>query len=370
MSGRFADDLEQRARRTLSEPVHRYFRQGARDGVSAAEAQHAWDSFRFLPRVLRDVTDVDVTTELLGTRLRTPLGIAPTTLHRAAHAEGELATARAAAGAGALMVLSSNAGTTFEEIGGTGVDWWLQLYVTADRPSCGPLLERAVTAGAKAVVLTVDTPVVGTKYDEGPSVWDEIDPTWLRANFPESYGDRPGDEKATDLGPHDVDWLARTTGLPVVVKGVLRAADARRCVDAGAAAVWVSNHGGRQLDYAAAPADCLAAVVDEVGDDAEVYVDGGVRHGRHALAALALGARAVFLGRPVLYALAASGPDGVGRLLDELTAELVESLRLAGCSSAGAVPRDLLSARRVPGAALLQPGEGAVVGANRRRKDR
>lgn len=362
--GRFADDLEQRARRILSEPVHRYFRQGARAGVSAAEAASAWDTFRFLPQVLRDVTDVDVSTSLLGTPVRTPVAIAPTTLQRAAHPDGEVAMARAAAAAGTLMVLSSNAGTTFEEVGSTGVDWWLQLYVTADRPTCASLLDRAVAAGAKAIVLTADTPVVGAKYDDGPSVWDVVDPAWLRVNFPPSYGGIPGDEKATDLGPHDVDWLSSVTGLPVVVKGVLRPADARRCVDAGAAAVWVSNHGGRQLDYAAATVDCLADVVDEVGRDAEVYVDGGVRNGRHALTALALGARAVFLGRLPLYALCVDGSDGVERLLAELTDELVEGLRLAGWPSAFGVPRDLLAPRRVLPPAPAPVTDAAVPGRN------
>jgi len=297
VADRFADALEERAARVLSEPVFRYFRQGAREGVSAAEATTAWERFRFLPHVLRDVTEVDLATTLLGSAVRTPFGIAPTTLQRAAHPDGEVATARAAAGNGAPMVLSSNAGSSFEDIGATGATWWLQLYVTADRPSCVPVLERAVAAGARALVLTADTPVVGTKHDEGPRVWDVIDPGWLRVNFPPGYGDRAGDAKATDLGPQDVHWLAESTGLPVVVKGVLRPEDARRCVDAGASAVWVSNHGGRQLDQTAATADCLAGVVEEVGAEAEVYVDGGVRNSRHALAALALGARAVFLGR-------------------------------------------------------------------------
>lgn len=326
-------DLEARASEVLPEPVFRYFRQGARDGLSTAEATAAWDAYRLLPHVLRDVTEVDVTTSLLGTDVRTPLGVAPTTLHRAAHPDGEVATARAAAAQGALMVLSSNAGSTVEDVAATGVDWWLQVYVTADRPACLPLLERAVAAGCRAVVLTADTPVVGTKYDDGPSVWEGIDPAWLQANYAEGFGTAPGDEKATDLGPHDIDWLASVTGLPVVVKGVLRPGDARRCVDAGARAVWVSNHGGRQLDHAAATADCLADVVAAIGDDAEVYVDGGVRTGLHALVALALGARAVFLGRPSLYALAADGPTGVERLLADLTEELVDGLRLAGCSS-------------------------------------
>ncbi len=343
--GRFFDGVEEAAARNLPEAVFRYVRQGARDGVTAAEAISEWDRYRFLPQVLRDVTEVETGTTLLGTALRTPLGVAPTTLQRALHPDGELAMARACAASGALMVLSSNAGTRFEEVGATGVPWWLQLYVPAERAAGLPLLERAVDAGAAAVVLTVDTPVVGTKYDgDGPTVWDGADRSWVRVNFPEGYGDAPGEEKATDLGPQDVAWLAQATGLPVVVKGVLRPEDARRCVDAGAAAVWVSNHGGRQLDYAASTASCLEAVVAEVGTSAEVYVDGGVRCGRHALAALALGARGVFLGRPPLYSLAAGGPDGVRRMFEELDGELREALRLAGCASVERVPRGLVSA--------------------------
>lgn len=342
MADRYTEDLEERAARVLSEPVHRYFRQGARHGITATEATAAWERYRFLPQVLRDVTEVDLATTLLGSSFRTPFGIAPTTLQRAAHPDGEVATAAAAAQAGAPLVLSSNAGSTFEEVGATGVIWWLQLYVTADRPSCLPVLEAAVAAGARAVVLTVDTPVVGTKHDEGPRVWDVVDPGWLRVNFPPGYGEAPGDAKATDLGPQDVHWLAESTGLPVVVKGVLRPEDARRCVDAGASAVWVSNHGGRQLDQSAATADCLAAVVAEIGQEAEVYVDGGVRNSRHALAALALGARAVFLGRPVLYALALDGENGVRRLLTELAEDLEADLRVAGCAAADNVPAGLV----------------------------
>jgi 4-hydroxymandelate oxidase len=331
---RFLDALEERAAGVLPEPVYRYVRQGARDGVTAGEAVAAWDRFRFRPRTLRDVTTVDTEVTLLGARLRSPVGIAPTSLQRAAHPDGELAMARAAAGRDALLVLSSNAGATFEEIARTGATWWLQMYVTADRETTRPLLERAVAAGARAVVLTVDTPVVGTKYDgPGPTAWETAGPGWSHVNFPAGVGDAAGDRKATDLGPRDVEWLAGVTQLPVVVKGVLRHDDARRCAEAGASAIWVSNHGGRQLDYAAATADCLGAVVDEVGDRAEVYVDGGLRDARAVLAALALGARAVFLGRLPLYALAVDGQAGVERLLDEIDEGLQETMRLAGCSS-------------------------------------
>ncbi|NUS51227.1 MAG: alpha-hydroxy-acid oxidizing enzyme, partial [Nocardioidaceae bacterium] len=199
---RFADTLEERARELLAEPVHRYVRQGAREGVTAAEATAAWEAFRLLPQVLRDVTSVETATTLLGTPVRSPICVAPTTMQRAAHPDGEVAMARAAAASGSLMVLSSNAGSTFEDVAATGVDWWLQMYVTADRSTCVPLLERAAAAGARAVVLTVDTPVVGTKYDgTGPTVWEVAEPEWLRANFPLEYGDAAGDEKATDLGP-------------------------------------------------------------------------------------------------------------------------------------------------------------------------
>ena len=340
---RWVEQLEELARAALPEAVHRYVRQGSRDGVSAGEALAAWDRLRFLPRVLRDVTEVDTATELLGTPVRSPFAIAPTTMQRAAHPDGEVAMAHAAAANGTLLVLSSNAGSTFEEIAATGVAWWLQMYLPADRLVCRPLLDRAVEAGARAVVLTADTPVVGTKYDGGrETVWDAAEPGWLRVNFPDDYGRAPGHQKATDLGPHDIDWLATSTGLPVVVKGVLRPDDAGRCIDAGAAAVWVSNHGGRQLDRAAAPAQCLPAVAEAVGDRAEVYVDGGVRNGRHGLAALAQGATGVFLGRSPLYALAVDGRAGVERLLAALVEDLVETMRLAGCNRLAAVSGDLL----------------------------
>jgi 4-hydroxymandelate oxidase len=337
-------ELEEQARRVLAEEVFHYFRQGARDGVTAAEAVTRWDRFRLRPRVLRDVTQVDATTTILGTPVGSPVAVAPTTLQRAAHPDGEIATAAAAKRTGTLMVLSSNAGSSFEDVGATGVDWWLQMYLTANRSTSLPILERAAAAGAKAVVLTVDTPVVGTKYGgsvPGRTVWEIADPDWLHVNFPAGFGGRPGDEKATDLGPQDIAWLAAVTGLPVVVKGVLQAADARRCVDAGAAAIWVSNHGGRQLDGAMATADALADVVAEVRGAAEVYVDGGVRAGRHVLAALGLGARAVFLGRPVLYALAVGGSAGVQNLLAGLREDFVEALRLAGCAGVADVGGDI-----------------------------
>lgn len=339
MAQRWLDGLAEQARQVLPASVFRYISQGSRDGVTAAEAVAAWQAVRFAPHAMADVTEVRTATTLLGTGVQAPIAVAPSTFQRAAHPDGELAMARATAAAGSLMVVSSNAGSTFADIGATGVAWWLQAYLPADRDLARPLLERGVSAGARAIVLTVDTPVVGTKYDDGPTVWEEVDPAWLRVNFDPADKQRPGFDKATDLGPADIEWLQRVTGLPVVVKGVLRTDDACRCVDAGAAAVWVSNHGGRQLDRSLPTTQALPPIAAAVGDEVEVYVDGGLRSGLDVLAALALGAHAAFFGRLPLWALV-GGEDSVRRLHGELGAELVEALRLAGIT-------DLLRAHEI-----------------------
>ena len=337
MTHRWLDQVEALAGEALPAAVLRYVAEGAREEISLREASAAWDTVRLAPRVLRDVRSVHTGTTLMGAGFAAPIGIAPMTLQRAADPGGEVTMAAAAGRAGVPMVLSSNAGSTFAEVAATGAHWWLQVYVAPDRRHTVPLLESAAAAGAEAVVLTADTPVLGTRYPlpGGPGIWEVADPGWIGTNAALPMGLDPEDrEKAMDLGPADIGWLAETTGLPVVVKGVLRPEDARRCVAAGASAVWVSNHGGRQLDQVVATAHCVEAVRAAVGESAEVYVDGGIRSGLHAFIALALGADAAFVGRPLFYALAADGGRGVGRALDEYTDELVEAMRLAGCAHA------------------------------------
>ncbi len=257
----------------------------------------------------------------------------PTTLQREIHPDGELAVARALAAAGAPMVVSSNAATPFAEIGATGVGWWLQAYVPQDRGLARGLLRRAVAAGARAVVPDRRHPG-GEHPSCGPSgsVWDVVDPASVRVNFERGYLEARGSEKATDLGPADVAWLGETTGLPVVVKGVLDADGARAAVDAGAAAVWVvhprwtsARPGARHR------ARARGGRASAVGHDAEVYVDGGLRDGVDLLLAWALGARCAFLGRPVSRALA-DGEEGVASWLRGLTTAAVEAVRLAGCT--------------------------------------
>jgi 4-hydroxymandelate oxidase len=339
-------DLERSARERLTEPVYAYYRQGAGDEISAGEAEQAWQRLRFRPRVLRDVTSVSTATRILGTSLPSPVAVAPTSLQRHAHPFGEAEMARGAAAAGSLMCVSSNAGLRFAEIAdaaGSRLTWWVQAYVLSDRDRTAAMLERAVSAGCRAVVLTVDTPVVGAKPVRGPSVWDATPEGFVHANEDAGAARHVDVDKARDLVPADVGWLRELTGLPVVVKGVLRADDALVSVAAGASAVWVSNHGGRQLDRSVATAVALPEVASAVGGTAEVYVDGGIRTGRDVLAALALGARAAFVGRPSLWGLAAAGAGGVATVLATVTAELEEAMTLSGCRVVDDVTGDLLA---------------------------
>jgi 4-hydroxymandelate oxidase len=334
LRGSWLDDVLARAAERLPSSVWRYVMATAGDGLTDAANAEAWRAVRFTPRVLRDVRELELGVTLHGDDYRMPFGIAPTSLQRAADPDGELAMARAAAAAGVPHVVSSNAGHRFAEIGAVGAAWWLQAYLTQDRADCLPMLEAAVEAGARAIVLTVDTPFPGTKRDVADEDFAGIDLSWHRANYAGLARSAQRGEWAADLGPADVTWLAERSGLPVVVKGVLHPDDAEACVAAGAAAVWVSNHGGRQLDRAVATGHALPAIAERVAGRVPVYVDGGVRGGADIMAALALGADAVFLGRLPLLALGAGGAGLVEALLATIERELEENLRLAGARSA------------------------------------
>ncbi|HEX3929863.1 MAG TPA: alpha-hydroxy acid oxidase [Nocardioides sp.] len=334
-SGRLLDHLPELARRAIRPAVWAYVEAGAGGRLTVSEAEAAWRSVRFRTRVLRGGGDADLRTTLLGTEVSTPIAIAPTAMQRAVHPTGERGMAEGA-GPDALHVVSSNCGTRFDDLRAPG-PWWLQAYLPPDRELFRPVVEDAVTAGARAIVLTVDTPHPGTKRGVDEEDWSSVDLSWWRVNYPRAD---VGDWK-TDLDLDDIGWLREAAGVPVVVKGVLRGDDAARCLDAGADAIFVSNHGGRQLDRAASTASALREVAAAVGDRTEVYVDGGIRSGADVLAALALGARGVLVGRPALWALGVDGGRGVGRLLAELTEELRECLELAGCACPDDAP-DLL----------------------------
>ena len=334
-------ELERQARELLRPEVYEYYAGGSGGEVTLRANDEAWRRVRFLPRVLRDVSAVRTSVRLeapLNLELGTPIAVAPTAFHRLAHPEGEAATAAGAARAGALFVLSTRSSRRIEDVAaavaGAGGHWWFQVYMMRERELTAGLVRRAAAAGAQALVLTGDTPVVGRQaLVPGGGVISERD-------FTVNLG-QLGDVSRAHFVPAslaDIGWLAETGGgLPVLVKGVLRGDDAARCLAAGAAGVVVSNHGGRQLDQAMPTALALPAV-RAAAAGRPVFVDGGVRSPENVLAGLALGASLVFVGRPVLWALACGGADGVQAWLAGLTAGLAHVMALAGAASVAALP--------------------------------
>ena len=351
--------LEAAARERLDRGVYDYVAGGADDEHSVAGAQTAWSRLRLRPRVLRDVSQVAMATTVLGSAIEVPLLVAPMAYHRMAHPDGEAASAAGAAAAGAGYILSTQATMTVEEVAEAVPDGlrWFQVYVVRDRGWTADLVARAAAAGYRALVLTVDVPVLGNRLRDLRN--DFRLPTGLKpANAPPAGAARQRELDADPfaqagqfdpgLTPEVIGWLADRSGLPVLVKGVLRGDDALACLDAGAAGVVVSNHGGRQLDTVVATADALAEVAAAVGDRGEVYVDGGIRRGTDVVKALALGARAVLVGRPVLWGLAVAGAAGVERVLSGLAGELRLAMALCGAPDLGRLTPDLVAG---PGAA-------------------
>jgi 4-hydroxymandelate oxidase len=340
-----AAQLQRRARELLPSEVYDYYASGSGSERTLRASVKAWQRTWLAPQVLRDVSATDTAVSLLDAALATPVGVAPTAFHRMAHPDAELATAAGAARAGALYVLSTRSTCRIEDVGAVvtaaGGTWWFQVYVMRDRGLTAGLVRRAVRAGAAALVLTADTPVVGCKRRSQQARLAVSDRDFLVNLGP--LADHEDAAQATNVTFADIGWLAGIAGgLPVVVKGVLRPDDALACAAHGASAIIVSNHGGRQLDGAIPTAWALPAVVEATrmagAGGCPVYVDGGIRTGRDVLAALALGARAVFVGRPVLWALACGGADGVCELLTGLTAEFAHAMALAGVAAAADVP--------------------------------
>ncbi|KXO97385.1 L-lactate dehydrogenase [cytochrome] (plasmid) [Tsukamurella tyrosinosolvens] len=330
-------ELAQRAERALPPDVWAYLMRGASSGESP------WERWRFAPRVLRDVRSIDTATDAFGA-WRSPIGVAPTAFHRLVDPGGEAAAARAAADCGAPFVLSMRATTRIEEVAAAAAGpWWQQVYLMRDRTITDALVQRAAAAGATALVLTGDTPYVGRSGGRGlPPLGDDLALVNVAQHLPPGADAWAAIEQDAGAVLDDIGRLADLSGLPVIVKGVLRPDEARRCVDAGAAGVWVSDHGGRQLGRTVAPAQALPRVAAAVGAEATVLVDGD---GLDALAALALGADAVFVGRPVLWGLAVSGADGVRSVLTGLLDELRHGMGLAGATRVAELSPDLVVPR-------------------------
>ena len=326
------------------DPVHYdFFAGGSGEERTVAANTTAFDRHRLLPRVLRDVAARDLSADLFGRALSLPVLLSPTAFHRLAHADGEVATARAAAAAGTVMILSMAATRTVEDVTATGARVWFQLYAQPDRDATERLVRRAEKAGCEALVLTVDSPVFGRRLRDLRNGFLDLPP----GLYCENMRERP------DAEPRSIDWaprltwadlarLSASTPLPVLVKGVLHPDDARLAVAHGAAGIIVSNHGGRQLDGATATLDALPAVLAAVAGEVPVLLDGGVRRGTDVVTALALGATAVGIGRPAVWGLAADGTDGVGRVLELLRDEVDHAMALCGADRVAALTPDLV----------------------------
>ena len=349
-------DYEVMAREKLEEPIYDFIAGGAEDEISLAGNLSAWSRIQLLPRVLAGVTNVDTTTEVLGQPVTSPILLAPVAYLRAADPEGEKATARASAAAGTIMVLSTMSTVPMEEVA-TAAEGrrWFQLYVYPERGITKRLVQRAEAAGYSALCLTVDVPYLGRRERDFYNQL-QFPPGIVPANFLDMI--EVSEFHATDsalaaqaaslISPaitwDDVDWLRSITSMPVLLKGVLAAADAEIALDHGVAGIIVSNHGGRQLDGVPAPAEVLPEIVEAVAGRVPVLVDGGVRRGTDVLKALALGANAVLIGRPYVWGLAAEGEAGVRNVIRMLQEEFRLAMALCGCRSVGEINRALIRA--------------------------
>jgi L-lactate dehydrogenase (cytochrome) len=368
---RSSADFAALARRRAPRAVFDYVDGGAEREVAVRRSTAAFDRIVFHPRTMVDVSSVDPATTVLGRPIAFPVVLGPTGFTRMMHTAGEPAVARAATRAGIPYAPSTMGTTSIEDLPSQG-DRWFQLYLWRDRARSTALIDRAAAAGYTTLVLTVDVPVAGARLRDVangltvpptlslPTLADMLRrPRWLADALTtkplafESLGE------AEDLAglintifepavtPRDIEWLREHWQGHLVVKGVQRLDDAKAAIAAGADAVAVSNHGGRQLDRAITPLELLPRVVDAVGDTAEVYLDGGVRSGADVAAAVGLGARAAFVARPYLYALMAAGEAGVDQLMATLLTDYSRTLQLLGIRRTAELDRDLVTLRSV-----------------------
>ena len=349
------DDYHRAARARLPKDVLDYYEGGALDEITLRENTAGWERLKLYYHVLAGVGTRDLSTTILGQSISLPIGIAPMAFQKLACAAGEIATANAAKSVGTLFILSSFSNTAMESVLPQAASpRWFQLYVYKDRAITEELVHRAEAAGAEAIVVTADAPGLGTRERDMRNSFRLPDDLALenlvplgKGNFPKVTGSALAayvrENFKSDLKFEDLDWLCGCTRLPIIVKGVCRGDDARRAAEHGAKAVVVSNHGGRQLDTAPATCEALSAVAAAVGDLCEIYVDGGIRRGSDVLKAIALGARAVLIGRPILWGLCVGGEQGATNVLEILRRELDEAMLLCGCTELGDINRSLLA---------------------------
>ncbi|XP_070380599.1 uncharacterized protein [Dermacentor albipictus] len=340
-------NIERVARVKLEPQARRYFFSGADRQQTLKENTAAFERLRFRPKFLVDVSRVDTTTSVLGHRISMPIGFAPAAMQKLAHKDGEAAAAQAAQDARTVMILSSLSTTSLEEVRRKAPRCllWFQAYLFRDRSVTEWMVKRAARAGYSAIVLTADSPVVGHKLGPAKNRF-VLPPNVTFANL-EGWHEKSNIQSGTqeDVDGHisravswqDIGWLKKISGLPIVAKGVLTRDAALQAYHHGAAAILVSNHGGRQLDGTPATIEALPEIVSAIRGRLEIYLDSGVRSGADVVKALSLGARAVFVGRPLIWGLAYNGKQGVDRVLEILRTELERTIKLLGCKNSSSL---------------------------------
>ncbi|KAB2610986.1 peroxisomal (S)-2-hydroxy-acid oxidase GLO4-like [Pyrus ussuriensis x Pyrus communis] len=336
------NEYQELARQALPKMYYDYYTGGAEDQHTLKENVEAFRRITLRPRILVDVSRVDMSTTILGYKISAPIMLAPTAMHQLAHPEGEVATARAAAACNTIMILSYMSTCTVEEVASScNAVRFFQIYVYKRRDISAQMVRRAEKNGYKAIVLTADTPRLGRREAD---IKNKMVAPRLR-NFEGLISTEVDSDEGSNLEAfakgtfdaslcwEDIEWLKSITNLPILIKGVLTHEDARKAMEVGVAGIVVSNHGARQLDYTPATISVLEEVVHAVGGKIPVLFDGGIRRGTDVFKALALGAQAVLVGRPVVYGLAANGKQGVKRVIEMLKDEFELTMALSGCPS-------------------------------------
>ena len=346
-------DLEELFYKNLPIEIAGYYKSGARDEVTLKKNREIFNDYELLPKLLRDVTKIDASKHILGCNLKNPIILAPIAMQQMAHQDGEIAAAKASHTYGSAMTLSTSSNYSIEDVAGHNENLFFQLYFAKDRSITENMLKKTKQHGFKAIVFTADAPQLGTRERDERNNFKMPEHLSL-GNFKGTILEKFDDRDGSSMNMHNdilfdrsltfeiIPWIKEVSGLPVLVKGILRPDDASLCFKNDADGVIISNHGGRQLDTATPTLKQIEPLRKEIGKDKLLIVDGGIRRGTDILKCIALGADAVQIGRPVLWGLNYAGKEGVELVLDILLKEFIETMILTGCRNLNEITRDLV----------------------------